>query len=90
MLCHWNQTTWSEESSVLTLCRFYLHYHPSQDRSLVLYDRGTDPLVQGWQNCIGAASDQVGFGYGLLGKNRPLKEGGERGVVLLYLPTNVT
>ena len=70
--------------------RFYLHYHPSQDRVLTLSDRGADPLVQGWQNCIRSAEGQVGFGYGILGKNRPLKEGGERGVVLLYLPNSVT
>lgn len=67
-----------------------LQYHPSQERTLTLYRAGDDPVVAGWQEAIRSEDQQVLFGYGVLGKNRPLNEGGERGIVLLYLPDDVT
>lgn len=69
-----------------------LRYDPSIDKTLALHKAGPGSLVAGWQECIRESKDEVEvlFGYGVLGKNRPLKEGGERGVVLLYLPDSVT
>jgi hypothetical protein len=67
-----------------------LRYDPAQEKALALDQSGPGGLVTGWTGRIAERLDEVLFGYGVLGKNRPLREGGERGVVLLYLPESVT
>jgi hypothetical protein len=49
-----------------------------------------DPWVPHWQETIKAHKVEPLFGYGIVAKGRPLREGGEKGVVLVYLPEEVT
>ena len=49
-----------------------------------------DPWVPHWQETINAHKAEPLFGYGIVAKGRSLREGGEKGVVLVYLPEEVT
>lgn len=69
--------------------RLALSYHPTAARTLSLVSTGFDPWVPRWQEVIQGRKEPM-FGYGLVGKGRPMREGGEKGVVLVYLPEDVT
>jgi hypothetical protein len=46
--------------------------------------------VNKWREVIEAHKGEPLFGYGIVAKGRPMREGGEKGVVLVYLPEEVT